>query len=144
MDATQLIDDVAATIPGTWYRLSILEGVNTSRPGIYEWRIEGAGSYIGRYSFSSRAFGDYARHVRDQHRGGIYKPSNPDGWRRIHRELYAAVLDGREIELIFVENCSLDQLNARERVHRMDRGTLNGRRRTLEECRRPKIQETGG
>ncbi|WP_123148969.1 hypothetical protein [Mesorhizobium delmotii] len=116
--------------------------MDTNKPGIYEWRIEGAGSYIGRYTFSDRPFGNYARHVRDQLSGGIYKPSRPDGWRRIHRELYAALLDGREIELIFVENCSVGELNARERVHRKDRGTLNGRRRSLEECRRPKLAQT--
>jgi hypothetical protein len=141
MTAKAKLQDAVTAMPDTWYRLSVCEGVSPNLPGIYEWRVEGAGSYIGRYSYSSRPFGDYARHVRDQFAGGIYKPKQPDGWRRIHRELYAALLDGREIELIFVENCSLDELNHRERVHRKERGALNGRRRSLEECRRPKTAE---
>ena len=127
------LQDVVTAMPDIWYRLSISEGVNLDLPGIYEWRIEGAGSYIGRYTYSSRPFGDYARHVRDQFAGGIYKPKQPDGWRRIHRELYAALLDGRVIELIFVENCALGDLNARETFHRKQRGSLNGARRTLEQ-----------
>lgn len=131
--------DAVTAMPETWYRLLITEGVDTDLPGIYEWRIEGAGSYIGRYTYSSRPFGDYARHVRDLFLGDIYKPSDPDGWRRIHHELYAALLDGREIELIFVENCSADDLNERKQVHKKERGTLNGPRRPLEQCRRPKI-----
>ncbi|TIN43082.1 MAG: hypothetical protein E5Y10_05455 [Mesorhizobium sp.] len=138
------MQDAMISMPEQWYTLSVADGVDPDLPGIYEWQIEGAGSYIGRYTHSSRPLDDYARHVRDQLLGGIYKPSNPDGWRRIHRELYAALLDGRNIELILVENCAVDQLNARERVHRKERGTINGRRMTLAECRRPKPMPTQG
>lgn len=111
-----------------WYDLWITEGVTPDLPGIYEWRIEGVGSYIGKYTHSRRPLKEYARHVRSQFEGGHYRPGNKDGWRRIHVELYRACKAHTKITLIFVENCTLADLNERERYHIRSRGNLNGAR----------------
>jgi hypothetical protein len=42
-----------------WYEVEIAEGVDLDRPGIYEWIIEGAGRYIGKYTHISRPFKEY-------------------------------------------------------------------------------------
>ncbi|MEH6718872.1 MAG: hypothetical protein V7704_08340 [Aurantimonas endophytica] len=111
-----------------WFDIVVESGVTPDLPGIYEWRIDGVGSYIGKYTYSRRPLKEYSRHVRSQFEGGHYRPQNKDGWRRIHRELYQACLEGRKVTLVFVENCALSTLNERERAHIRDRGTLNGAR----------------
>ena len=111
-----------------WYKLVINDGVTPDLPGIYEWRIDGIGSYIGKYTHSRRSLKEYAKHVRSQFTGGKYRPANPNGWRRIHVELYRACLEKRDIELIFVENCSLTEINKREQHYIALRGSLNGSR----------------
>ena len=70
---------------------------------------------------------EYERNVFKISTGRAYRPSKPNGFRRIHRELEAAHRDGRAITLIIVENCLVSELNQREAFHISARGTLNGR-----------------
>lgn len=109
-----------------WYTCEISAGVDINLPGIYEWRIEGVGSYIGRYTRSSRPFKEYERNVLKLMNGKPYRPAKPDKFRAIHRALFAAHLERRQITLIILENCSPSELNDREAVHIRDRGVLNG------------------
>jgi hypothetical protein len=45
-----VIDEpVPKMLPAGWYDYSVGAGVNEEKPGIYEWQIEGVGSYIGKY-----------------------------------------------------------------------------------------------
>ena len=37
-------------MPGSWYRYSLTDEVEEGLPGIYEWAVEGAGIYIGKYT----------------------------------------------------------------------------------------------
>jgi|SRR5665213_1062452 len=116
------------TLPPDWYDYVVCDGVDTSRPGIYEWTIEGAGSYIGRYSEISRPTKAYGRHVRNLlNNVQAYRPSNSNGYRRIHRELERAHREGRRITLTILENPECERLNERERELIAERGTLNGR-----------------
>jgi hypothetical protein len=115
------------TLPKSWYTVVIPEGVDLARPGIYEWRIQGSGSYIGRYTYSSRPFGEYEKNVLKMLNGRHYRPQKPDGFRRIHRELFKAHNELRDISLIILENCLAAELNERERYYRNLRGNLNGR-----------------
>lgn len=124
-----------------WHEIIISEGVTPDLPGIYEWRIEGVGSYIGKYTHSRRPLKEYAKHVRNQFHGGHYRPNNPLGWRRIHVELYQACMSRKKIELIFIENCLPQDLNERENFHIARRGTLNGSRLPLKEIKEANVRE---
>ena len=105
------------------------------RPGLYEWRIEGAGSYIGQYRWISRPRRSYGLNVARLLNDLPYRKSKPTGFRRIHRELASALMEGRRIELIFLENGDRPALSDRERDLIRERGSLNdppfGKRLTL-------------
>ncbi|AXV15800.1 hypothetical protein CYG48_08890 [Neorhizobium sp. SOG26] len=117
-------------LPKGWYLLYIADGVDPDRPGIYQWEIEGAGVYIGKYTRRSRPFLEYERNVIKILVGRPYRPQKPAAFRRIHRELCAAHLEGRAIKLTILENCTPEQLSERESELIRDRGTLNGRQKT--------------
>jgi hypothetical protein len=120
-----------ATVPNKklrvgWYRYVIHDNVDINRPGIYEWEIENSGSYIGKYTNIGRPTRAYARHVLNLlNDRKAYRPQNPNGYRRIHRELIRAYLDNRTITLRILENPEND-INRRERELILERGTLNG------------------
>ena len=121
------LSKLADDIPKNWYTLIVNDGTTLSLPGIYEWKIEGVGSYIGQYKHKYRPTREYERNVFKIATGRAYRPGKPDGFRRIHRELEAAHRDGRAITLIIVENCLDSERNQREAFHIAARGTLNGR-----------------
>ena len=37
-------------LPDAWYSLTIADGADSDFPGLYEFEIEGVGSYIGKYT----------------------------------------------------------------------------------------------
>ncbi len=101
-----------------------------NRPGLYEWRIEGKGSYIGQYRWISRPRREYGLNVARLINDLPYRKGKPDGFRRIHRELASALMEGRRIELVFLENGERPALNARETELIRERGKLNGLSKT--------------
>lgn len=116
------------TLPAGWYCYRVNDGVDVNRPGIYEWRIDGMGSYIGQYRWISRPTTHYGRNLIKLFNGLPYRKRSPDGFRRIHRALADAHRDGRRIELVIVENVeSKIERNRRERELIALRGNLNGR-----------------
>lgn len=58
----------------------------------------------------------------------LYRKSNLDGFRHIHRELAKAIVSGVSIELRIVENCHTVNLNIRELtlIKELASGGLNG------------------
>jgi hypothetical protein len=115
------------TLPAAWYEYVLKDGVDESRPGIYEWRIEGAGSYVGKYTWISRPKSEYERNVLKILNGWPYRPQKPDKFRRVHRELELAHREGRRITLVILENVDPLRLAQRERELIALRGMLNGR-----------------
>ena len=117
------------TLPDGWYCYRVNDGVDTKKPGIYEWRIDGAGSYIGQYRWISRPTTHYGRNLVKLFNGLPDRNRSPNGFRGIHKALADAHRDGRRIELIIVENVELKiERNRREQVLIKLRGNLNGRR----------------
>jgi hypothetical protein len=114
-------------VPDDWYDYRINDGVDVKRPGIYEWRIYGMGSYIGQYLRISRPTKEYRRNLINLLNDRPYRLRNPAGFRRIHRELARAHREKRRIQLIIVENVT-DKLqrNRREQELIKVRGNLNG------------------
>lgn len=107
--------------PG-WYVEEVLPGVDAAEPGVYEWRIEGVGCYIGQYTRQRRPRREYGLNVGRLLTGRPYRKNKPGGFRQIHRELTQAVRDRRKITRIFVENqlVKIDR-NRRERELIADR-----------------------
>jgi hypothetical protein len=116
---------VEITLPDNWHDIIVVDGVHKHLPGIYEWQIEGRGSYIGKYTHISRPLKEYGRNVTKIVNGRPYRPANPDGFRYIHRELHAAHRECRKITLIILENGEPTQLGRREAELIAERGNLN-------------------
>ncbi|TIV95596.1 MAG: hypothetical protein E5V85_20430 [Mesorhizobium sp.] len=115
-----------ASLPPNWYSYVLTENVDETRPGIYEWHIDGVGSYVGKYTWISRPKKEYERNVVKLLSGRPYRPKKPGGFRRIHRELLDAHRLGRAITLTILENVDPGLLTLRERELIAERGTLNG------------------
>jgi hypothetical protein len=109
-----------------WYALFVAEGVDIRRPGIYQWII-GDDSYIGKYSDISRPTRHYGRIVERMRAEKTYRPSNPNGFRRVHHALHDALTKGQRVELRILENVEPTLLQEREtELIRQMRPTLNG------------------
>jgi len=44
----------AVRLPVGWFTFVGVEGVDCDVPGLYEWKIDGVGTYIGKYISISR------------------------------------------------------------------------------------------
>lgn len=102
--------------PVDWFELIERQGFDRSLPGLYVWEISGAGRYVGRYSKISRPLKHYARIVYRLRNGLPYRPQNPDGFRRIHHALVAAIGERRPITLHLWSNCAQEDLANAERA----------------------------
>lgn len=108
-----------------WFSLVVEPGVDQKKPGIYEWNIQGVGSYIGKYTHISRPLKEYSRNVNRLLYKLHYRPKNPEGFRHIHRMLAEARVARTPITLILVENVEPARLNDREQKLIRTRGNLN-------------------
>ena len=72
--------------------------------GLYEWRIEGVGCYIGQYTHLHRPKREYWLNVEKLRVGRPYRRSNPTGFRAIHKALHQAASERRSITLLLLEN----------------------------------------
>ncbi len=114
-----------------WYEEISVPGVDPALPGIYEWRIEGVGCYIGQYTRSSRPRREYGKNVANIEVGRPYRKGNPNGFRKVHHSLHKAMKTHKRITLTIFENC-IDKVvrNRREqalialRRHEAEQGGL--------------------
>lgn len=121
------MDGSVIVLPKDWHTYVLTEGVREDRPGIYEWRIEGVGVYVGKYTRISRPKKQYGRNLFNILNSKPYRPRNPNGFRRVHRELERAYRERRTITLTILENVSPAELNRRERELIVERrANLNG------------------
>lgn len=111
-----------------WFQLVVPQGIDLSKPGIYQWTIVGAGTYIGQSRNLRSRLREYDNNVRKLATGLPYRKSKPTAFRAVHRELHAAKSAGAEITVTILENCALEELNARERFWIAAKATLNGPR----------------
>jgi len=109
-------------------QLILADRVTLDLPGIYAWKIEGSGVYVGKYTHKFRPLREYDKNVRRLLSDEPYRPQNPNGFRRVHRALAKAVVEGLNVELHVLENCPPETLNAREQylIAKIGSGGLNG------------------
>jgi hypothetical protein len=113
-------------VPPEWCTVNVVPGVDREKAGIYEWHIEGVGTYIGKYKRIRRPTKEYRRNVARLLNDLPYRKGKPDGFRRIHRELFAAHRAGTKITLTILENVADAALRAlRESALIRERGSLN-------------------
>ncbi|NOV24743.1 hypothetical protein E5S69_14630 [Cupriavidus necator] len=94
-------------------------GVDLSKPLVYRWQIFHAddgpvSNYIGLvYVHPKRTvrkrIAKYESRVRGLQQGKPYSPENPEGYRKVHRALFAAVNAGDRIVLTFLCNNSPEE-----------------------------------
>ncbi len=111
--------------PAEWFRFDIPAKIDLARPGIYEWRIEGLGSYVGQSCQLRRRLSQYAANLRRMRKGLPDRPTGPGVHRAICQVLSDAIAEGRAISVTVIENCELTELNDRERFWADRRGALN-------------------
>ena len=111
--------------PADWFRFDIPAKIDLARPGIYEWRIEGVGSYVGQSCQLRRRLSQYAANLRRSRDGRSRLVAGSDRHGEINEALHAAVVAGRPVTVTVLENCELTELNAREWFWRTRRGALN-------------------
>lgn len=106
-----------ALLPLDWYTREKLEGVQDDLPGIYEWRIDGVGVYIGKYGKIDRPTKEYGRNLNRMLNGQEYRLGKGNAYRYIHHKLLAAHKEGAKITLTILENV-IDPLqrNTREQA----------------------------
>jgi hypothetical protein len=117
--------EIDATLPWDWCIRDIPAHIDLERPGIYEWRIEGAGCYIGKSKRLRARLREYPNNLRKMIAGLPYRAGKPEAFRRVHHELHAALAAGRSVTLTVLENCDAGALSERERFWIARRGTLN-------------------
>ena len=106
-----------------WYEEIPFPCVDPALPGIYEWRIEGVGCYIGQYTHATRPRREYGLNVGRKLADRPYRKSKPDNFRAIHLALAKAAQSGVKITLRLLENCS-----SREGRNRRERELIAERR----------------
>ncbi len=84
-------------------------GTDPLRPLIYMWEIHDGDRLIGRYigkskNGSTRPVFEYRNNVRKLRAGLPYRKSNPNGYRRVHRAMAAALERGFRLSLTFLCN----------------------------------------
>ena len=113
-----------------WYREQPVAGVDPALPGIYEWRIEGVGVYIGQYTRASRPRRQYGVNVANILNGRPYRQGKPNQFRAVHHHLAEAVRTRRLVTLALLENV-------------IDKPSRNRRERELIEQRRREAHQGG-
>ncbi len=117
-----------------WCEYVIDPGVDRMKPGLYQWTIDGADIYIGKYTHSRRPEREYALNVERLLAGKPYHNKGKD-FRAIHYALAKAVQEGRRIELRLLANKDSATILACENELIRLHGTLN---RTGSRATKPK------
>jgi hypothetical protein len=100
--------------PTDWFTQNIPDDINLDAPGIYEWRIEGVGVYVGKSKRLRSRLKEYPNNVRKIVEGRPYRKNNHDGFRVVHHKLR----EGRDCKLTItftvLQNCNVGEINKRE------------------------------
>jgi hypothetical protein len=94
----------------TWFRFSIAEGVDGSKPGIYEVTIVGVGYYIGECANKRRPKCNYADNVERMIAGR--PPRNGKAFREVHHALLDARQNGTPVSICMIETSRASGRNA--------------------------------
>ncbi|MEX6507320.1 hypothetical protein [Jiella sp. M17.18] len=110
-----------------WFEDETPVGIDLDRPGIFEWRIEKTGTYIATSKETTirKRLKNYKKRFRQLRNHEPYSSTNPDGFRKIHRQVVEAREKGLSVVFAAIENCSPEDVAERRRYWIGVRGTLN-------------------
>lgn len=97
-----------------WYALRNEEGFDLEKPGIYEWRIEGVGAYVGKALTLRKRIRAYPNNVRRMLKGLHWHGDPTREYRPIHKALHAAHIAGTPVQISVLESCESSNRAARE------------------------------
>lgn len=100
--------------PG-WYTRDIPDHVSLNSPGIYEWRIDGVGIYVGKAKRLKSRLDAYPRNVRGIVLGVPWHGQEGRRYRPVHYSLHRAYEDGTVATVGVLEVCEVADLIERER-----------------------------
>lgn len=86
-----------------------------NRPGIYEWKIEGEGVYVGqakRLAARMRAYPNNVRKILNKMR---WRAGSSRDFRSVHHALHRAHESGATVTFSVLAYCAAESLNERER-----------------------------
>jgi hypothetical protein len=98
-----------------WYSKIFDESYNVDCAGIYEWRIEGIGVYIGKAKVLKNRVRDYPNNVRRMLQGLHWHGNPSKDYRPIHYALRRAYEDGTVVSVSILETCDPCVRSERER-----------------------------
>lgn len=97
-----------------WYIREVPPEIDLNAPGIYEWRIEGLGLYVGKALKLADRIRAYPNNVRRMIEG-LHWHGNPNRqYRLIHQALKEAHDLERVVRVTVLENCLREERRHRE------------------------------
>lgn len=97
-----------------WYIREIEASLDLDQPGIYEWRIEGVGIYIGKALRLKNRLRAYPNNVRRMLRGLEWHGDPTRSYRPIHHALRDAYETHAIVVVRVLEVCTPETRNERE------------------------------
>lgn len=97
-----------------WYAREIEATLDLERPGIYEWRIEGAGVYVGKALRLKSRLSAYPNNVRRMLQGLPWHGDPTRSYRPIHHALRQAHDARTAVVVSVLEVCTSEARNERE------------------------------
>ncbi len=91
------------------------EKFDLEKPGIYEWRIEGVGVYVGKAAKLRSRISDYPNNVRRMLQGLDWHGDPSKDYRPIHHALRHAHDEGITVTVVVLANCELGERQELER-----------------------------
>jgi hypothetical protein len=117
-----------SSFPADWFVMFKADGIDRSKPLLYEWSIESVGFYIGQTIQVTRRIVEYEQNLQNFLAGRPYRKNNRDGFRCIHRALAKAIEEDKKIYFTLLENESdTFTRNRRKRELIVERAELPGR-----------------
>ena len=98
-----------------WFSLVVAPNASLDEPGIYEWRIDGGGVYVGASRYLKKQIGAYPRNVANLISGGNWHGQPGRSFRPVHKGLSDAYRERRSVSVVVLENCAASALLERKR-----------------------------
>jgi hypothetical protein len=108
------VAEVPTRLRDGWYVREIDADFDLKQCGIYEWRIEGIGLYVGKAKNLQSRIRAYPNNVRRMIDGEPWHGNPKRAYRRVHHELRRAYEDGVAVVVTVLEICDPDVRAERE------------------------------
>lgn len=102
------------TLRENWFLRDIADHIDLNAAGVYEWRIDGVGVYVGKAKKLKSRLQAYPRNVRRMLEGLPWHGNPAREYRRIHHALRQAYESGATVRVAVLEVCDPKERAERE------------------------------